>query len=117
MAHDPHRQNTRRSRARTRAAPLRAVVPPRARGIRAFRCTDKDESINARLEGLTLLTANNRAAAQSALRAARRSAHSGQCYDPIRHAALRRLVASYCEAGDDGGDKILPRPRPPAGGA
>ncbi|MFG1410915.1 hypothetical protein V5G24_07370 [Xanthobacter sp. VTT E-85241] len=110
-------QNIRRSRSRRRAAPSQAAAKPRARGIRAFRSTDKEESINARLEGLTLLTANNRAAAQSALRAARRSARSGQCYDPIRHAALRRLVTAHCDAGADGGDKILPRPRPPAGGA
>ncbi|MFG1424727.1 hypothetical protein [Roseixanthobacter glucoisosaccharinicivorans] len=117
MAPAPRIQTPRHSRLDRHAAPSRAATPPHACRIRAYRSTDKEEAIHARLEGLTLLTANNRAAAQSALRATRRSARSGQCYDPVRHAALRRLVAAYGEAFPKGGLKLLPSARHPADGA
>ncbi|MCS0501056.1 hypothetical protein [Ancylobacter mangrovi] len=76
------------------------------RRIRAQRVHEPESAIAARSEALRPFLGGSReersARLRSLLRAERRAARRGQAYDPLRHAALARLMA---EIGGTGAGK------------
>lgn len=108
----PRPRSFRRSRRHSRAASADAVASrlyalpadahadepahgprPRTGSIRAFRSDEKEQEICGRLQILRSFAQESPAPLLAALRAARQAARAGAAgYDPVRHAALCRMV-------------------------
>lgn len=90
-----------------------AAMRHRAGAIQAFRSTEKEQEIGGRLRCLGIFDQDSPAPLLAALRAARRAARCGGAgYDPVRHAALCRMVRAE---GRRVGPAPHARPAPQAG--